>query len=146
MPHSSHHAETIRHRNSSYVTTKLYGTSTCGSNINTIFSKKSYFNVSYRRCMPHTLAWRQAGLAHACQSGNMAMLLTSYLFVFEISFLPNYRGNYYDYIIKWCCHWCVSLDIAHMLALRIASVTDRNATSSSYATRHLVLVTGFCAL
>ena len=39
--------------------------------------KKSYFNVSYRRCMPRTLAWRRAGLDHACQSGNMAILLTS---------------------------------------------------------------------
>ena len=39
MPHSSHHVETIRHPNSSYVTTKLYGTSTCGCNNNTIFSK-----------------------------------------------------------------------------------------------------------
>ena len=47
--------------------------------------------------MPRTLAGRRAGLAHACQSGNMAMLLTSLLFVFEISFLPKYRVNYYDY-------------------------------------------------
>ena len=120
MPHSCHHVETIRHPNSSYVTTKLYRTSTCGCNINTIFSKNSYFNVSHRRCMPRTLSWRLAGLAHACQSGNMAMLLTSLLFVFEISFLPKYRVNYYDYIIKWCfgilCNWCVSLDIAHILA------------------------------
>ena len=61
----------------------------------------SYFNFSYRRCMPRTLAWRRAGLDHACQSGNMAILLTSLLFVFEISFLPKYRVNYYDYIIKW---------------------------------------------
>ena len=37
MPHSCHHVETIRHPNSSYVTTKLYGTSTCGCNNNTIF-------------------------------------------------------------------------------------------------------------
>ena len=76
MPHSCHHVETIHHPNASYLTTKLYGTSTCGCNNNTIFSttKKSYFNVSYRRCMPRTLAWRRAGLSHACQSGNMAML------------------------------------------------------------------------
>ena len=41
--------------------------------------------------MPRTLAWRRAGLDdHACQSGNMAILLTSLLFVFEISFLPMY--------------------------------------------------------
>ena len=41
MPHSCHHVETIRHPNSSYVTTKLYGTSTCGCNNNTIFSKRA---------------------------------------------------------------------------------------------------------
>ncbi len=43
-----------------------------------------------------------AGLGRACQSGNMAMLLTSVFFVFEILFLPKYHVNYYDYIIKWC--------------------------------------------
>ena len=31
----------IRHPNSSYVTTKLYVTSTCGCNNNTIFSKRA---------------------------------------------------------------------------------------------------------
>ena len=84
------------------TTTKLYGTSTCGCNNNTIFLKNSNFNVSYRRHMPRMLAWRRAGLGHSCQSGNMAILLTSLLFVFEISFLPKYGVNYYDYIIKWC--------------------------------------------
>ena len=41
MPHSCHHVETIRHPNSSYVTTKLYGTSTRGCNNNMIFSKRA---------------------------------------------------------------------------------------------------------
>ena len=41
-----------------------------------------------------------------------------FVFTFTISFLPNYRVKYYDYIGKWCsgikCIWCpgVSLDIA----------------------------------
>ncbi len=39
MPHYCYHVETIRHPNSSYVTTKLYGTSTRGCNNNTIFLK-----------------------------------------------------------------------------------------------------------
>ena len=52
--------------------------------------------------MPRMLAWRRAGLDHACQSGNMAIVLTSLLFVFEILILPKYRVNYYDYTIKWC--------------------------------------------
>ena len=86
MPHSCHHVETIRYPNSGYVTTKLYGTSTRGCNNNMILSKRANCKVSYRRCMPRTLAWRWEGLGRACQSGNMAILLTSLLFVFEISF------------------------------------------------------------
>ena len=52
MPHSCHHVEMIRHRNSSYVTTKLYRMSTCGCNINTIFSKRAiltFFTVDVCR-------------------------------------------------------------------------------------------------
>ena len=41
MPHSCHHVERIRHPNSSYVTTKLHGTSSCECNNNTIFSKRA---------------------------------------------------------------------------------------------------------
>ena len=77
--------------------------------------------------MPHTSACAgQALIIHA--SGNLAILLTSLLFVFEISFLPKYHVNYYDYIIKWCFgikyNWCVSLDIAHILALREDHITN----------------------
>ena len=118
MPYSCHHVETIRHPNSSYVTTELYGTSTCGLNNNTKFSKRAiltFLTVD---------VW--AGLGHVCQSGNMAILLTSLLSVFKISFLPKYRVNYYDYIIKWCfrikCNWCVLVDISYILAL--IEVTD----------------------
>ena len=41
MPHSCHRVETIRHPNSSYIATKLYGTSTRGCNNNTIFKKRA---------------------------------------------------------------------------------------------------------
>ena len=41
MHHSYHHVDTRRHPNSSYVTTKLYGTSTCGCNNNTIVSESA---------------------------------------------------------------------------------------------------------
>ncbi len=63
MPHSCHHVETIRHPNSSYVTTKLYGTPTCGCNNNTIFSKRAIlkFLTVDVGSMPRTLAWRRAG-------------------------------------------------------------------------------------
>ena len=40
MQHFCHQGETICHPNSSYVITKLYGTSTCGCNDNTIFQKE----------------------------------------------------------------------------------------------------------
>ena len=42
-----------------------------------------------------------AGLGHACQSGNMAIVLTSFFFVFKMSFLPKYRANYYDYSVYY---------------------------------------------
>ena len=81
--------------------------------------------------MPRT----RAGLDHACQSGNMAILFTSLLFVFEIFFLPKYHVNYYDYIIKWCfgiqCNWCVSLDNAHILA----GITNINMVEKSTKNR-----------
>ena len=52
----------------------------------------------------------------------MAASLNSLFFVFKMSYLPKYRVKYYDYIVKWCsgiqCNWCVSLDIAKMLALK----------------------------
>ena len=97
MPHSCHHVETIRHPNSSYVTPKLYRTSTCGCNINTIFSKRAILTFLPSMYAAHVSL---AGLDHACQSGNMAMLLTSLLFVFEISFLPKYTVSTIIIIIK----------------------------------------------
>ena len=41
--------------------------------------------------MPGTLAWQRRSLDDSCQSGKMAELLNSLLFVFNISFLPKYR-------------------------------------------------------
>ena len=35
------------------------------------------------------------------KSANMAALLKSLFFVFNISFLPMYCVKYYDYIVKW---------------------------------------------
>ena len=43
------------------------------------------------------------------------------LFLFHISFLPNYIDNDYDYTVKWCSgvagNWCVGLSIGLTLAL-----------------------------
>ena len=41
--HFCHHGGTICHPKSSCVTTKLYGTSTCGCNNNAVFSNKAIF-------------------------------------------------------------------------------------------------------
>ena len=73
---------------SSYVTTKLNGMSTCGCNNNAICSDKAIFTFpTVELCF----------------------------------FLLKYCVKDYDYIVKWCsgisCNWCVSLDIAYMLAL-----------------------------
>ena len=43
--HFYHHGDTICHPRSGYETTKLYGTSTCGRNNNTIFSEKKLFSL-----------------------------------------------------------------------------------------------------
>ena len=42
------------------------------------------------------------GIGDACQSGKMAIVSTLLFFVFKISLLPNYRVEYYDFILKWC--------------------------------------------
>ena len=46
-------------------------------------------------------------------------LLNSLFAMFKISLLPNHCVKYYDYV-KWCSgilrNWCVSLDIALVLA------------------------------
>ena len=72
--------------------------------------------------MPGMLARQRLGFGDAC--GDMAPLLNSFFFMFKISFLPNYRVKYYDYIVKWCsgvaCNLCLSLDIALILALRFS--------------------------
>ena len=41
--HFCHHGDTICHPKSGCVTTKLHGTSTCGSNNNEIFSDRAIF-------------------------------------------------------------------------------------------------------
>ena len=81
--------------------------------------RKSYFQVSYRRRVSGILARQQPCLGDAGQGGEMASLFNLLFFVFNISFLPNYRDKYYDFIVKWCngaaCN-CISLDIALILA------------------------------
>ena len=74
MQHTCNHKDTICHSNSSYVTTKLYGTSTCGCNNNTIFQRELL-----SRFVPSTYAGHVGlaapGLDGACQSEKMATLL-----------------------------------------------------------------------
>ena len=64
-----HYRDTICHPNSSYMTTKLYETSACGCDNNTIFQKRAIFDS---RRMSRTLAWQHTSL-------------------------HNYRVKYYDY-------------------------------------------------
>ena len=99
MQHLCHQVDTIRHPNSSYLTTKLCGMSACGCNNNTIFQKELSSNFLLSEYAGHV------GLAAArpwlcMQSGKMATQLNSVFFVFEFS-LSNYRVKYYDYIVEW---------------------------------------------
>ena len=43
MQHFCHHGDTLCHPKSGYVTTKLHGMSTCGSNNNAMFSGGAIF-------------------------------------------------------------------------------------------------------
>ena len=71
--------------------------------------------------MSATINLTRQSIGGACQSSEMAALLNSLSFVFKYVFFPTYRVKHYDYIVKWCsgiqCNWCVTLDIAYILAL-----------------------------
>ena len=57
MHHVCHHGDIVCHPNSSYLTTELYGTSTCGCNNKTIFQKELL-----SRFLPSTLAGKVSRL------------------------------------------------------------------------------------
>ena len=71
--------------------------------------------------MPGTLAWQRQSLDDSCQSGKKAAVELIIFHVHNFLSALKYRVKYYDYIVNWCsliyCNWCVSLDIAQMLAL-----------------------------
>ena len=75
VQHFCHHGDTIGHPNPSYVTTKLYGTSTCGCNNNTIFQKELLSSIYL--------------VLHA----KLATVNT-------VEFVIN--AKYYYYVVKWC--------------------------------------------
>ena len=109
MPHSCHHVETIRHRNSSYVTTKLYGTSTCGCNNNTIFSKRVISNSWVRVLwlfIVDSFVWSSVH--------DTLMSWYSYFQLLSPSALTVYCGFFCLIFSPWytrihvILHWCVS--------------------------------------
>ena len=107
-----YHGNTIRHPNSSCVTTTLYGKSVIM--IATIMRsfRMSYFDVSCRRRMSGTLAWHQPGFGDACQSGKMVTLLKSSLLLFKMSLLPNHRVKYLSYyckVVPWYIEWTYNI-------------------------------------
>ena len=59
------------------------------------------------------LVWSLTCLGDACQSGKMATLLNSLLFLFKMLPLPNYLVINYDYnIVKWCSCMCSKFKIS----------------------------------
>ena len=46
--------------------------------------------------MSATVIWLRRSIGSSCQTGKMAALLNSLLFVFKISVLPKYRVIYYE--------------------------------------------------
>ena len=85
-----YHGGTICHPKSCFVTTKLHGTSTCRCTHNAIFSDRAIFKFP-AVYIPATLIRPQRGLGSLCQTGKMAALLNSLLFVYKFSFLSKYR-------------------------------------------------------
>ena len=77
-----------------------------------------------------TINWTRQSIGGACQSSEMAALLNSLSFMFKYVFLPTYRVKHYGHIVKWCsgiqCDWCVSLDIAYILALTTMHIHFHN--------------------
>ena len=103
MQHSCYHVDIILHANSSYVTTKLYGTSTCRCNNNTIFSERAIFTFPTDVCWPRWPGSGEALMIHAIvEKWQYCSVLNSLFSVFKISFLPKYRVKCYDFIVKWC--------------------------------------------
>ena len=139
MRYFCHHSDTICQPNSSYATTKVYETSACGCNNNTIFQ-----NELFSRFLPSMYgAWQPMAAQKpwwCCESRTMATLMNLSFFVFKISLLRNYHVKYYDHIVNWCsdiaCDWCASLDIVKMLALIYMYYTYYNLKQSLISWRY----------
>ena len=87
MQHCCHHVDTIRHPNSSNVTTKLYVTPACGCNKNYGHSARAIFTFPTVDVIPviqsYMPMWKE---------GDTVELI---IFVLKILFLPKYRAIYY---------------------------------------------------
>ena len=104
------YGDTICNPNSSYVATKLYGSSASGCNKYAIMREK-------------VMSIFLSGIGDVCKSGKITTLL---LFVFTFLFLSNYRVKHFYYIGKCfsrvACNRCVLLNIALNLALSLHGI------------------------
>ena len=70
--------------------------------------------------MANTLARQRPSIGDTCQSGKMATVEYT-IFVLKFPLCLTTVSNIMSVIVKWCsgvvCNWCVSLDIALILAL-----------------------------
>ena len=73
-------------------------------NVEKMFVSETHKKItSHEKLHPPVHVCRQrSGHGDPCQSSDMATLFNSLSFVFKILFLPKYRVEYYDYIVKWC--------------------------------------------
>ena len=131
--HFYHHGHIICHQKSGYVTTKLYGTSTCRCNI-----IRSLQTEQFSSFLPSMYAGHvnlaAAKLWQFLPNWKHSSTLELFFFVFKILFLPKYRVIYYDYIVKWC-QWCASLDIAKMLnyvTFKMLNVTFKQSSTTKF--------------
>ena len=100
--HFCHHGGTICHPKSSYVTTKLYGTS-IHVDVTIIRSfQTEQFSCFLPSPYAATLNWPRQSIGGGSQSSEMAALLNSLYFALTNSCLPMYPVKCYEYIVKCC--------------------------------------------
>ena len=100
-----HHADTICHPNSIYVTTKLYETSACGCNNNTIFQ-----NELFSLFLPSTyVAWQRRSLGDGAKVARWRHRWIRHFSCLNIRLCVTTVSNMYNckvvqwYSMRWVC-------------------------------------------
>ncbi len=103
--HFCHHGGTICHPKTSYVTTKLHGTSTCGCNNNAIFSDRAIFTFpTVAVCRPRKTGRGKAlavGAKLARWQRRWSHYVSSLQIRFRLSTVSNIMITVYCKVVQW---------------------------------------------